>query len=210
MILLLAVVLGLIAGCARALVAGRGLQGLTIQRIWLVVLALSLQLPMFQRPLLGSTAWGSFAPAILVASQAILLYFAWSNRTLPGFPALGLGLLLNLLVITVNGGLMPISPETVAALVPEHVTDEMQPGERLGTTKDVILPVDQTRLAILSDRLLLPSWFPYRAALSLGDLIISAGAFQLLWALGRAQPITRERVWDSPPTALPARPTAEL
>ena len=59
------------------------------------------------------------AAAILVSSQVLLLVFAWFNRDQPGLWALDLGLALNLLVIVLNGGLMPISPETVARLAPE-------------------------------------------------------------------------------------------
>lgn len=103
-----------------------------------------------------------------------------------GFWALGAGLALNLLVIALNGGWMPISPETVAQLASGASPAAWHIGERLGTTKDIVLPVAMMRLWWLSDRFALsvPPPFPWRVAFSLGDVLIGSGAFSLLWALG--------------------------
>ncbi len=120
----------------------------------------------------------------LVVSQLLLLLFVWANRRLPGFWLLGLGLALNLLVILLNGGLMPIAPETVTYLFPEIPAEKWEPGQRLGTTKDVVLPRELTRLWFLSDWLVTPKWMPYRMAFSPGDVLIAWGAFWLLWSLG--------------------------
>ena len=104
---------------------------------------------------------------------------------------MGTGLALTLLAITLNGGLVPVSPEVVAQLLPHIPANTWQVGERMGW--NVVLPTADTRLWWLSDHLLLPVWFPYRKALSVGDTLIAAGAFWYLWSLGSPERITEEK-----------------
>jgi hypothetical protein len=146
----------------------------------------------------GIRAWlpDRVVPVSLVASQAGLLAFAGLNRRQPGFRALGLGLALNLLVITLNGGWMPISPATLARLAPDVPPAAWTSGSRLGHTKDVILPPAETRLAVLSDRFVLPAWMPWRVAFSPGDVLLFLGAFGATWAMGGGAPASpKPRSW---------------
>ena len=138
----------------------------------------------FYLPTTRQLASVGLAAAALISSQAFLLLFAWLNRKHNAFWVLGLGLVLNLLVIILNGGLMPVSPETLLRMRPDRPLDSLQMGQRVGGSKDILLPEGQTKLAWLSDRFLLPAWFPTQAAFSLGDIFIAAGAFWLLWAAG--------------------------
>lgn len=185
MILLLAVIAGLVAGLGRAWLGARRLRPPSLHLAWLVPIAFFPQLLAFRLPATRDLIADELAAAALVISQVLLLLFVWVNRNRPGFWALGLGLVLNLMVITLNGGLMPISPETVAWLLPDAASGTWQIGARLGTGKDIVLPVAATRLWWLSDRFLLPAWFPWRLAYSFGDVLIAAGAFWLLWSMGR-------------------------
>ena len=184
MILLLAIAAGLLAGLARAWHGGRRLMSPDLRLVWLVPVAFVPQCLAFYLPATRKLISDDLAAAILVSSQALLLVFAWFNRGQAGFWALGLGLALNLLVIVLNGGLMPISPETLSRLVPDAPPGAWQVGRRLGSGKDVVLPIVVTRLWCLGDRFLLPTWFPYRTAFSLGDVFIAGGAFWFLWMLG--------------------------
>lgn len=188
---LLPIVMGLLAGFIRSRVGRRCLMPPDLCVTWLVPVAFLPQWFIFYQPAKQALIPDNLIAISLVTSQLLLLTFAWFNRHNPGFRLMGLGLVSNLLVITLNGGLMPIAPEAVARLMPNTPPDIWQIGHRLGTSKDIILPVVATRLWWLSDRLLLPPWCPYQVAFSLGDILIATGAFHLLWSLGRAKQLAK-------------------
>lgn len=186
MILLAAVIAGLIFGLIRAKINHRPYQPYHLRYAWLVLVALILQWFAFTFPPTRSIFPDEVASVSLVLSQSILLVFAWFNRKTPGFWLLGAGLILNLVVIALNGGFMPISPDTVRWLVPDAPEGAWQIGERLGQGKDIVLPVEQTKLQFLSDRFRTPDNPYYRVAFSAGDVLIAVGAFWLLWSVGAA------------------------
>lgn len=182
MILLVAILVGLVAGLLRAAVLRRTIQPFDVRLTWLVFAALLPQLIAFVLPTRENFPDG-LAPFALVFSQAGLLVFAAVNFNKPGFWLLILGLACNLLVITLNGGLMPISPETVQGLLPNAPADAFVIGERLGTGKDILLSVEQTRLAFLSDRFLIRFGTGYAVAYSIGDVLVAAGIILALWSI---------------------------
>jgi hypothetical protein len=184
MVLAAAVALGLVAGFFRAWVGKRSYRVVSLRFPGLVLIAFIPQWFAFYQTRMGAEFPAEFSPALLVLSQSLLLVFAWFNRKLPGFWLLGGGLLLNLLVIAANGGLMPISPETVRVLYPQAPASSWEVGKQLGNGKDIVLPREETNLWFLSDRFLFPEWLRYPVAYSLGDVVIALGAFWLLWTLG--------------------------
>jgi hypothetical protein len=184
-VLLVAVLAGLIAGLLRAWITNRQFALPELQAVWLVPLAFIPQWLVFSWPPVRDLMDETKAPIVLVGSLLLLLIFAWANRQHRAFWLLGLGLFLNLLVIVLNGGLMPVSPEMVRVLLPNAQSPEdWQPGHWLRGSKDIVLPEAETRLVWLSDRLLLPDLGPLERALSLGDVLISVGVFWLLWQAG--------------------------
>jgi len=187
MILAAAVLTGFAAGFLRAALARRPYQVPSLRWPVLVLVAFLPQLAAFylsrtDLPNLGG--FGDWARLVLVGSQLILLVFAWLNRRQPGFWLLGVGLALNLLVILLNGGFMPISPETVRKIYPGVPDSQWQLGQRLGNGKDIVLLPEETRLWFLSDIFTFPESWNLLVAFSFGDILIALGAFWLLWTLG--------------------------
>jgi len=180
MVLLLAVAAGFTAGLVRAGIEKEYYRIPALSWIGLALLAVIPQLLVFHNN--ATAGWFSdrWAATILVLSQLALLAFVWANRELTGMKIFGLGLILNLLVISLNGGLMPLSPEVAGILFPEAPASLWTTGFRPGRSKNIILPPGDTRLAFLSDAILLPAWFPWTRALSAGDLLIALGIFWLL------------------------------
>jgi len=187
MILAAAVLAGFAAGFLRAARAGRPYRTPDLRYPALVLVAFLPQMFAFylsrtDLPNLGG--FGEWGRVILVISQLLLLVFVLFNRRQPGFWLLGLGLALNLLVILLNGGYMPISPETVRTIYPGVPDSQWQIGHRLGNGKDIVLLPEETRLWFLSDRFTFPEGWNLLVAFSFGDILIALGAFWLLWSLG--------------------------
>jgi hypothetical protein len=193
MILVAGIVAGLAAGLLRAKLNNLLYQPPQLRCWWLVLIAYVPQFLVFQFAPTSQSIPDSVAPYALVGSHMILILFFWFNRQQPGFWFLGAGLILNFLVIILNGGMMPISPETINQLSPDP-SFNFAVGERLGNQKDIILLTSQTRLWFLSDIFTLPEWTTLRVAFSFGDILITLGAFWLFWSLGKPQKIfTNER-----------------
>lgn len=184
MILVIAVIAGLTGGLIRARIKKRYYQAKPLRFPWLVLLALIPQWLVFTLPAARNMVPDLIVSIILVLSQTVLFIFAWINWKTPGFWLLAGGLVLNLVVIMANGGFMPIAPDTAQWLIPNLSGEPWEIGERFVKGKDIILPIEKTALYFLSDRFRTPAFDLYRAAFSLGDCFIAAGAFWLLWAMG--------------------------
>jgi len=184
MVLLVGIVMGAILGIIRARIHKVPYQSIVIKHIWLVLVAFLPQFLAFSMPSTRSAIPDQWISILLILSQVLLLVFIWINRQIPGGWLMGLGLFLNFMVIILNGGMMPLSPETAQHLLPANGSVTLMLGERVGTTKDILLERSSTRLWFLSDIFLLPKLFNYSAAFSIGDVCLSVGAFWLFWELG--------------------------
>ena len=123
------------------------------------------------------TAVGQADPAprlLILLSYVALLLFVLANRRHLGISIIGIGLLLNFLAIAANGGLMPVSPETLERAGLAHRLPELETGEPVPKTKDILLEKGDTRLWFLSDILALDNPLGVRA-FSVGDTVIGAG-----------------------------------
>jgi hypothetical protein len=187
LVLLVAIFLGFIAAWIRAYLTKRKLHQPQLKYLWLVFAAYLPQALAFSLPTKHwlPDAWVGIA---LVGSLVLLLGFVWINRFRPGLWALGIGLILNLAVIALNGGMMPISPDTLKTWSPDVPLNTWEVGKRFGTGKDIVLANKDTRLWFLSDRFVTPPQFSLHIAFSLGDVFIAIGAFLLMWSLANPQP----------------------
>ena len=176
MILLLAVVAAVFIALLRG---GRfeHLLRVPLRRGWLALVAFALQIVEIYFPLPQSQGFVSWRTFLLLFSYLLLILVVAVNRRLPGLLWIGLGLSLNLAVMLVNGGYMPITPEAVARAGLGHLTLGENPGARLLATKDILLPREATRLWFLSDILVLAPPSPLRTVFSVGDVCLALGAF---------------------------------
>jgi hypothetical protein len=181
MILLLALLLSFLIALLRG---GRltRLQDLPLGGPGWAVLAFALQTAAIYLPVAQSPALWWFDTGLLILSYLILFVFVWANRRLPGMALIGVGLLCNLAAMLANGGYMPITPEAVQRIGHSGRVVAGAGGLRVGLSKDIVLPREQTRLWFLGDIFLLPPPFPLPSAFSPGDVGVALGAFILVQA----------------------------
>jgi len=173
---------GLFTALLRAAAQARRLAPSGLHWVRIALVAFAIQWSAFGCPSIRTRLSDQTAALALIISLVLLLVFAWANRRQPGFWILILGTCLNLLVIAANGGFMPVSPETVHAFAHQALQTHLVIGERVGYSKDILLPASETTFWFLSDRFLFPAWIPYQVAFSLGDVFIVCGAFWALWS----------------------------
>lgn len=169
MLLVMSGVAGLLVGWARGGRVGN-LGQLNLRFAWIVAIAAMVQIGIVFQALRASNP--GLAGALLIGSYLAVLLVCWLNRAYRGLWLVGLGVLLNLLVVLPQGGLMPVTPEAL------HLAGRPAPSEvggRLIISKDVVLPREVTPLWAISDRFVVPSGVPMAGVFSPGDVIIAGG-----------------------------------
>lgn len=177
-ILLLAFATSLLIALLRGGSLG-ALSGLSFRWGWVALVACCAQALVIYNPLPGLDRWQGYRPLLLLGSYAALVWIVLLNRRLPGMPLVGLGLSLNLLVMLMNGGLMPITWEALHQAGLTGLALGSEAGSRIMATKDILLPREQTRLWILSDILVIPAQLSIRSVCSIGDVLLAGGIFWL-------------------------------
>ena len=142
--------------------------------VFLVLAAQSLAVVVLKESHLGA------AKSVLVASYLVLLLALVRDLRRPAIALIFVGASLNFAVISANGGLMPISPETLSRIASSVNGNHISPGGPLPFNKDILREADNTRLRWLSDTLVFPR--PLRGvpvAFSVGDVLIALGILGL-------------------------------
>lgn len=196
MLLLYAIPIGLLMGL---LLGGRvSALGEVHVRWWpLAIGGLLFQLLLFSPPV--ASVVGAAGPPLYVGSTLVVFAALMANLRQPGFPLIFVGAFLNTLVILLNGGQMPASPDALAAVfgspaVPvEHFSNSVVAGS--GT----VLP-------LLGDIFVLPHPLPMANVFSLGDALIGAGGVWFIAGTMRRSP----RRSDASPSAPPPHVGAVL
>lgn len=155
-----------------------GLAQLRFRWIWLVVAGLVVQV--VAMGLVGRD-WSFVAahrPAIIIATYVLILVGLGRNWRVPGMAVVAIGFGLNFLVIAANGGQMPVSRETMDASGQGWAVANLQQGQPILESKDVLLAQENTRLWQLSDVIITPP--PVRRAASVGDFATYAGVWLVI------------------------------
>jgi hypothetical protein len=178
--ILIALCLALLIGLAA--VGGRvgNLAHVEVKWAWLAPLAFLMQAYLIFFPADTGLGLLSARSLLLTASHLLLFVLVWQNRDLGGVKLIGLGLLLNFLVMVMNGGFMPITPDALVQIGYDGNVAQMETGYIVGRTKNVVAEPGEARLWFLSDVMVIPRPFPIPTALSAGDVLIVLGVFLFL------------------------------
>ncbi|MCB8817185.1 DUF5317 domain-containing protein [Desulfosporosinus shakirovi] len=146
---------------------------LVLRESWLVPVALIIQSGLYWaavREVGLDSSW--LVQSLGTGSYFLLLFFTWRNRTCPGMSWITLGILLNTIVIGVNGGVMPVD----RFFLPEESRKALLEGQ--GTHG---LMTSMTHLSFLADRFYLDILGLKKQMFSVGDILIDIGVFFLLF-----------------------------
>lgn len=119
-------------------------------------------------------AGSRWLPLLLPAAHLLLVPVLVRNLSFWGMRLILTGLLLNLAAMLANGGLMPIEASAVQA-VGKVPLSELEPGQHIPGTKNRLVAAGDARALLLSDRFVIPAPRPFRAAVSIGDILIAGG-----------------------------------
>jgi hypothetical protein len=158
-------------GVASALFTGtrwRRLAALPIRHLWLVWVALIVQVVLFEY--LGQRLAVPVSNAIHIGTYALALVFLWLNRRLPGGWLITLGTSLNLTAIVANDGSMPANMTAWRKAGLHAIPPEVFENSRA---------LSSPRLAILGDVFYVPASWPLSNVFSIGDVLIVVGSTYL-------------------------------
>lgn len=192
MILPLVMMAGVVAAIVRAVYHKRLPEIPDLNFVWIVILSFGLQFAVFIIPAINQRISTNLAAFVFSLSLGLLVIFALANRKHIGFGLLGLGLILNAIVVFANGGLMPISPETIdkLSLPPAYISEYVVVGQQFAVSKDIVLLKEHTWFWWLSDVMVIPAewlwWRPIGIAFCVGDVLVALGAIRFFWQTSAA------------------------
>ncbi|MCT2535382.1 DUF5317 domain-containing protein [Aquibacillus koreensis] len=149
----------------------KGIGELKIKFGWIFPLLLVIQLFIYSYQ--ERFEWlGSISSYLFILIYIIGLYFLYAYRDHPGFVLIFIGVLLNFIVMVINGGRMPVSLDAAAVLDPMYA-DALING-LYGKHQAI---TESTRLGFLGDVIPISNPYPRDQVISIGDIIMNIGIF---------------------------------
>jgi hypothetical protein len=152
------------------------LADLKFRALWLAPLGIAVQIVIIEIVPAGRA---HVHEAVHIFSYLLLGAFCWANRRIPGMPLVLLGGALNVIAITVNGGVMPADPELA-----RHVAGGAEGFVNSGA-------MENARLLFLGDVFSTPQSWPMYNVFSIGDITIELGIFTLLHVASESRIVPR-------------------
>lgn len=169
------VVVSLVVGKVRGGTFG-ALGNFSLRQIYLFIIAFIIEFVLVYGGRAGISFLREFAPYFYFAAYVLLFVGLWSNRDKPEMWIIAVGAFLNALVIFVNGGRMPISPDAMIRAGMGSQLDKVASGNIV--TYSLLEP--ETLLKPLADVIAVGKPYPFPHLLSVGDLAIAVGVFILI------------------------------
>jgi uncharacterized protein DUF5317 len=178
LLILAIIVAGLLVGIA----LGGDVRTLSDIRLrWWPLALVGLGLQLVPVPSMAGQLDHWLAVGLLVASYVVLLVFVAMNVRLAGFPVIAGGFALNLLVISVNGG-MPVTEHALRQAYGSGYATEVSLLREHGGAKHHLARDDDV-LVSLAD--VIPVDGPLHQVLSVGDIVFMTGVFWVIAAATR-------------------------
>ncbi|NLP14174.1 MAG: DUF5317 domain-containing protein [Clostridium sp.] len=151
-----------------------------LQKTWLIVVAFAFQTATRLMGINGVGFVVKYSLIIQAVVFALLFLCFWFNKKYIGLWFIGFGASLNALVMTINGGKMPVSLEAMQKADIQTLTDMVLSGS---DNKHVVLS-ETTKLGFLADIIYLPGVLGWGiGVLSIGDVIVALGLFIFVFEL---------------------------
>ena len=139
---------------------------------------------------------GQIGGYLYIAVYIIGFVFLYINRNLPGLILILIGVFLNFLVMSVNGGRMPVSAEAAAAIDPMYVEVFKAAITETEYAKHILL-TESSRLKFLADIIPLTKPYPITQIISIGDVVMNIGIFNFVQHLMLANKRNKETESES-------------
>lgn len=155
----------------------KNLADIYIEKWWLITLAASIELTAsLIRGKEIVSLWqyvDHYIWLIHLITYSLLIYVMICNRRLPGCKIIVIGIILNFIVIMLNGGRMPVDISGVDPIAYQEKIAILQSGRDLVHT---VLD-ETTTFGFLGDVIHLKKPYPLPKTLSIGDIFMMAGVF---------------------------------
>jgi hypothetical protein len=164
----------IIIGIIISLIMGGSFQGflsISLRHSWLIPVSFIIQF-------ISIYIFPDHLIVAVIVSNIGLLLFCFLNYTELGFKYMVIGIFLNLIVMILNGGRMPVDVEAAKILSPEDV-----PALLAGEYGKHIALSENTYLNFLGDIFFLQYPYPRPIIISVGDIVFSIGVILFLYTV---------------------------